>query len=124
MSRRTKTRVSFSILLLAVAAALTSFLTLVETVFATSLIPRRRPLSASFSVTVLSASARDQISYAYDKKGHGLFTYFFLKGLGAEADGGEVDMHDVFKYAAKKVSRIARRTYNSEQTPQLRTSRR
>jgi hypothetical protein len=30
---------------------------------------------------VLSASAGDQISSSYQEKGHGLFTYFLLKGL-------------------------------------------
>ncbi|MBW2608378.1 MAG: ankyrin repeat domain-containing protein, partial [Deltaproteobacteria bacterium] len=32
-------------------------------------------------IAILSAAAGNQISSTYDEKGHGLFTYFFLKGI-------------------------------------------
>jgi len=71
---------------------------------------------------VLAASAGDQISSAYEEKGHGLLTYFFLKGLQGEGDlnkDGNVDMAELYEYVKPSVSRIARKQYNNEQTPQL-----
>ena len=70
------------------------------------------------NIVVLSASAGDQISHSYDEKGHGLFTYFFLKGLAQEAGKRNVNMKEIFDYAGPQVSRIARREYNSDQVPQ------
>jgi hypothetical protein len=67
-------------------------------------------------VTVLSASAGDQISNSYQEKGHGLFTYFLLKGM--KEKGG--DMRTVFDYLKPEVSRVARREYNADQEPQMR----
>ncbi len=68
------------------------------------------------NVTVLSASAGDQISSSYQEKGHGLFTYFLLKGL--KDKGG--DFKSAFDYLKPEVSRIARREYNADQDPQWR----
>lgn len=73
-------------------------------------------------MTVLSASSGDQISSTYDEKGHGLFTYFFLKGLKNENlvhEDGSVKMHDLFNYIKPQVESTARKLYNNEQTPQL-----
>ena len=67
-------------------------------------------------VTVLSASAGDQISNSWPEMGHGLFTYYFLKGL-KEKDG---DLRAVYDYLKPEVTRAARRTYNSDQEPQWR----
>ncbi|MBU3949494.1 MAG: caspase family protein, partial [Proteobacteria bacterium] len=76
----------------------------------------------SKNMTVLSASAGDQISSTYDDKGHGLFTYFLLKGIKNEDvvnPDGSIKMDDLFGYLAPQVERIARKQYNNEQTPQL-----
>lgn len=67
-------------------------------------------------LTVISASAGDQISNSYHEKRHGLFTYFFLKGL--KEKGG--DFRAVYDYLKPQVSRVARRQYNSDQDPQWR----
>lgn len=72
-------------------------------------IPRR--------IIVMSASAGNQISNSYREKGHGLFTYFFLKGL-KEKRG---DMRAAFDYLKPQVSRVARRQFNSDQEPQWRS---
>ena len=72
------------------------------------------------NVTVLSASAGDQISHGYDDQGHGLFTYFLLKGIKERAGAGSVDMKKVFDAAAPRVADVARRDYNSDQVPQWR----
>ena len=74
------------------------------------------------NMTVLSASAGDQTSSTYDEKGHGLFTYFMLKGIKNEdvvkADGS-IKIEDLYGYLKPQVERIARKQYNNEQTPQL-----
>jgi hypothetical protein len=80
------------------------------------------PVQAKGKTVVLAASSGDQVSSTYDPKGHGLFTYFLLKGLQGEADqnkDGAVDLQEVFDYLKPQVERIARREYNNEQTPQL-----
>lgn len=74
------------------------------------------------NMTVLSASAGDQTSSTYDDKGHGLFTYFLLKGIKNEdvtKSDGSISMSDLFGYLKPQVERIARKQYNNEQTPQL-----
>ena len=67
-------------------------------------------------LTVLSASAGDQISSSYQEKGHGLFTYYFLKGLKAKGS----DFKAVYGYLKPEVSRVAREQYNADQDPQWR----
>ncbi len=77
---------------------------------------------AGGKTVVLSASQGDQVSSTYDQKGHGLLTYFFLKGLQGEADknkDGSVDLAELFTYLKPQVERKARRDFNNEQTPQL-----
>jgi len=74
------------------------------------------------NITVLSASSGDQISSTYDQKGHGLFTYFLLKGIKNEDvvnPDGSLRLDDLFGYLKPQVERIARKQYNNEQTPQL-----
>ena len=66
-------------------------------------------------VAAISASSASQISNTYEEKGHGLFTYFFLKGLKEKGD-----VKSAFGYLGPEVSRVALRQYNSEQTPQWR----
>ncbi len=71
---------------------------------------------------VLTSSSGNQISSWYREKGHGLFTYFFLKGIRGEADGdrdGKVTSEEVFGYILENVPYLARRLFNREQTPQL-----
>ncbi len=76
----------------------------------------------SKNMTVMSASSGEQISSTYDEKGHGLFTYFLLKGIKNEdvvKQDGSIKMDDLFVYLKPQVERIARKQYNNEQTPQL-----
>ncbi len=76
----------------------------------------------SKNMTVLSASSGDQTSSTYDEKGHGLFTYFLLKGIKNEdvvKQDGSIAISDLFNYMKPQVERIARKQYNNEQTPQL-----
>lgn len=89
-----------------------------------------RPLVMNFqsnvvlpkNMTVLSASSGDQTSSTYDEKGHGLFTYFLLKGIKNEdvtRPDGSLKIDDLYDYLKPQVERIARKQYNNEQTPQL-----
>ena len=56
------------------------------------------------------------------KRGHGLFTYFLLKGIKnkkvVRADGS-LEIRDLYNYMKPQVESIARKKYNNEQTPQL-----
>lgn len=76
----------------------------------------------SKNISVLSASAGNQISSTYDDKGHGLFTYFLLKGIKNEDvvnPDGSIAVSDLYDYIKPQVESIARKQYNNEQTPQL-----
>lgn len=80
------------------------------------------PMLASKNITVLSASAGDQVSATYDEKGHGLFTYFLLKGIKNEdvvRQDGSLDVSALYDYLKPQVTGVARKKYNNEQTPQL-----
>jgi len=64
---------------------------------------------------VLSAASGSQISSTYEEQGHGLFTYFLLKGI----KEGNAEIGTLYNYLKPQVERIARKTYNNEQTPGL-----
>ena len=72
--------------------------------------------------TILTSSSGDQISSWHSEVGHGLFTYYFLKGLRGAADGDhdrQVTSTELFAYISEHVPYLARRLFNREQTPQL-----
>jgi len=76
----------------------------------------------SKNMAVLSAASGAQMSSTYDDKGHGLFTYFMLKGIKNEdvtRPDGSIKINDLFSYLKPQVERIARKQYNNEQTPQM-----
>lgn len=80
------------------------------------------PVLASGKTVVLAASSGDQVSSTYEEKGHGLLTYYFLKGLQGEGDvnkDGMITMSELFEYVKPRVQKVARKQYNNEQTPQL-----
>ncbi|MBU1056380.1 MAG: caspase family protein [Proteobacteria bacterium] len=83
-------------------------------------------LQKSFNVhknmMILAAASGDQISSTYKAKGHGLFTYFMLKGIKYEDvinPDGSIEITDLYNYIKPQVERIARKQFNNEQTPQL-----
>ena len=85
--------------------------------------PGARPLVAKAAamgvparVAALTASAADQITGSAPDQGHGLFTYYLLKGLNESR--GKADLRGLHKYLAPKVADDAR-LQNREQTPQL-----
>ena len=83
-------------------------------------VPAATPEALSERLTVLSASAGDRIGHRYHFKGHGLFTYFLLKGIKAQAGAVEISWRRAFDSAAAQVANIARREYSADQAPQWR----
>lgn len=80
-------------------------------------------VQAEGKISVISASAGDQISGANDEAGYGLFTYNLLQGLnGAAKDPqGQVTLKSLYGYLKPRVQDEARRG-NREQTPQLQSN--
>ncbi|MCM2304374.1 MAG: caspase family protein, partial [Elusimicrobia bacterium] len=70
--------------------------------------------AAPATVTVLAASASNEISGSLDDKGHGAFTYFLLEGMNA----GKTTPKALAEYLTPRVQDEARRL-NRDQTPQL-----
>lgn len=71
-------------------------------------------------IVSLSASDGNQISGMVEEQGHGLFTYYFLRGLNGDAknEGGHVTVKSLYDYLVPNVQDMARRS-NRNQTPQL-----
>lgn len=80
-------------------------------------------VEAQGKISVISASAGDQISGTSEDAGYGLFTYSLLQGLnGAAKDAqGRVTLESLYGYIKPRVQDNARRD-NRDQTPQLQNS--
>jgi len=72
-------------------------------------------------IVSFSASDSDQVSGALEEQGHGLFTYYFLRGLNGEAKdkSGAVTVQSLYDYLLPRVRDMARRLGEREQTPRL-----
>lgn len=77
-------------------------------------------IAADGRIVSMSASGADQVSGSLEEQGHGVFTYYLLKGLNGEAaaGGGPVTVKALYDYLAPRVQDAARRE-NRAQTPQL-----
>jgi len=76
-------------------------------------------------ISVLTASRGEEITGSLDNQGHGMFTYYLLKGIKGEADSNKDDrisLIELHAYVQKSVQRAARRQ-NRNQTPQLFSAR-
>lgn len=71
--------------------------------------------SPTGSLITLSACQADEVAYAYEEKGHGLLTYFFLKKL--QESNGMVTLGDLASYLIDKVSKTAIILNGKPQTP-------
>lgn len=79
------------------------------------------PVLATKNMVVMTAATGTEISSGYQEKRHGLFTYFFLRGLQGEADFNKdriVSLEELYNYVAPQVKKRARE-HNLEQTPVL-----
>ncbi len=59
------------------------------------------PLVADPNTVIIQSSSVNQVSNWYDEKGHGMFTYFFLKGIQGAADydhNGTITADELIKY--------------------------
>ncbi len=74
---------------------------------------------AAGRLIVYTASGADEITGVDREQGHGLFTYYFLRGVNGGADvDGRVTVQGLFDYLQPDVEDAARRD-NRDQTPQL-----
>ena len=75
---------------------------------------------ASDKLTVFAAASGSEITGSLDEQGHGIFTYYFLKGLSgaARSASGAVTPKSLYDYLKPRVEDEARRQ-NREQTPTL-----
>lgn len=87
----------------------------------------KRPLSVvkmpktTKKTAVITASAGDEISQDLDTKRHGLFTYYFLKGLRGEADANGdnwITLGELYNYCKPRITKESRRL-GYTQTPQI-----
>jgi hypothetical protein len=79
------------------------------------------PPVPSSNLVVFTASGAKEISSAFQTKSHGLFTYFFLKGMKGDADtnqDGRVSIQEQFDFVSHQVQTTAR-AMNRDQQPQL-----
>ncbi len=86
-----------------------------------ALLKVKNPIVAVQNGVVFSSSSENQLSNWYPEKKHGLFTYFFLKGLQGAADvnkDGQVTAEELENYLKENVPEKAREQ-NREQTPQM-----
>lgn len=87
-----------------------------------ALLSVENPMMSLDQGLVMTASKADQISSWYPEKRHGLFTYYFLKGLRGEADQDKdknVTGKEMESYLSENISSRARRLYSRSQNPQV-----
>lgn len=79
----------------------------------------KNPFTAMGNTVVLAAAESNEVSSAYSDAGHGLFTYYLLRGLNGEADTNEdgwVELNELYTYTDTKVIETAGEM-NREQHP-------
>ncbi|MCJ7813218.1 caspase family protein, partial [bacterium] len=75
---------------------------------------------ATFSYSLLTSSAGNEISSWYPEAKHSLFTYYLLRAIRGEADVNKdrkVTLKEIGDYIGDQVPYMARRLYGREQTP-------
>jgi uncharacterized caspase-like protein len=76
-------------------------------------------MGAGGKIAAFSASKADQTSGVLPRAGHGIFTYYFLKGLnGGAMKKDHVTLESLYHYLAPRVEDVAKRS-NGDQSPQL-----
>ncbi len=87
-----------------------------------SLVARVKSTEKPATALLMASSSADQVSSWYAEKRHGLFTYFFLKGLQGEADANRdkrITAGEMRGYLSEQVPYMARRLTGNEQIPQI-----
>ena len=87
---------------------------------------RPKAVSVPAGVTVIAAGAPDEIASWEEDKSHGLFTKYYLTGMGGEADkspfgnsDGQVTFPELESYLNRTMTYFARRYYGRDQTAQI-----
>ncbi len=83
-------------------------------------ITAKNPLAMLENGFVFASCTGDQVSTWYHEKKHGLFTYFFLKGLRGEADlddDGSISVEEMERYLSTNITQQALYLNNRKQTP-------
>jgi uncharacterized caspase-like protein len=83
-----------------------------------------KQISPGDKIAVLSAASSDQVSSAWPEKRHGLFTYYFLKGLQGAADkdqNKQITIGELGSYTTEKVNKQAG-FIDKKQNPKLQTT--
>ena len=73
------------------------------------------------NTTIISSSSGNQVSVSSPDLGHGLFSYFVMKGLEGDADQNadrRINAQELYAYVADRVSKEAMRR-GAQQTPTL-----
>lgn len=77
-------------------------------------------------ISVLTSSSANQVSTWYNKKKHGMFTYFFLKAIKDRKKSdtnkdGKLSYEEIYNYLnlSSNIPYLARRIHNVEQTPTI-----
>lgn len=74
----------------------------------------------SGNLVVFSAASDDETAFAYEEKGHGMFTYFLLKKL--QESEGNVSLGELSKYISSNVMRNSMLENDKLQSPTVSTS--
>ena len=85
-----------------------------------ALVQNISPVKKIENALVLCSADKDQVATWYPEKRHGLFTYFFLKGLSGKADKNrdkKISLKEISKYLDYEVPHWAGRKSNRTQTP-------
>lgn len=83
------------------------------------------PLMLIPNAVVMTAARNDEVSGWYTEKKHGLFTYFFLKGISGDADidqNGEITVSELKQFLTDETEGVpywARRLHGKEQHPDV-----
>ena len=82
------------------------------------------PITGKFvkNMNIFTSASGEEISSWYPEKGHGLFTYFFLRALQGEADSNRdknLTFGEIEDYVKENVSFLARKMYGRKQTPKF-----
>jgi hypothetical protein len=87
------------------------------------LVTVRAPTRVPANISILTASGSNEIAGSEPRYGHGLFSYYVMRGLSGDADAagtGQVTLRQLHAYVRKHVI-IEAREENREQTPTLST---
>jgi N-acetylneuraminic acid mutarotase len=79
------------------------------------------PVTPRSKLSILTAARVDEVAGGIEDQGHGMFTYYLLRGIrgdAAVAPSGRVSLGRLHDYIQKNVQRDARRQ-NRDQTPQM-----